>query len=83
VLPDCTVVNVHGLIGVKHLLAGAYLVVITGKQHVGYILGRSIWRCTGVDIIPYNPALSDRLAPEHVCLVWPLPLHMYLRQPVQ
>lgn len=66
-LSDCTVLNIHGLIGVKHLLAGPYLVVITSKVHVGYVLGRSIWRCTGADLIPYNLSITSRLSPEHVC----------------
>jgi len=39
--------------GTIHLLAGNYLVVITGKKHVGTINGEDIWEVTGTEVISY------------------------------
>ncbi|XP_018324345.1 phosphatidylinositide phosphatase SAC1 [Agrilus planipennis] len=50
---SCTWKVIYGLLGSVPLLAGSYLIVATGREHVGHIAGHSIWRLTNFELIPY------------------------------
>lgn len=42
---------IYGIIGLIRLIAGPYLVVITGKKHVGQINGQDVWEVTNTEVI--------------------------------
>ncbi|GBG59110.1 hypothetical protein CBR_g32128 [Chara braunii] len=44
--------TVYGILGMLRLLAGPYLIVLTGRQGVGVFRESAVWRVTGMDILP-------------------------------
>lgn len=52
--PSAKVDDVYGIFGVVRLLAGPYLVVITGRRAVGKIEGKEIWKVTNTKLIPFH-----------------------------
>lgn len=49
--------SIHGILGIIHLLAGPYLIVITNRTKVGTVDEKTIWKITGTEIIPYQRTL--------------------------
>ncbi|KAJ8973053.1 hypothetical protein NQ317_011333 [Molorchus minor] len=47
-----------GLLGSINLLAGAYLVIATQRELVGYIGGHAIWRLAKAELLPYCRSMS-------------------------
>jgi hypothetical protein len=45
--------EIYGLLGILHLLAGPYLVVVTKRKLVGVLFGDEIWQMKEADIIPF------------------------------
>lgn len=45
--------TVYGLVGIIHLIAGPYLVLVTRRAKVGMLNKQTIWRVEGTDIVPY------------------------------
>lgn len=58
--PANTIDDIYGIIGVIRLLAGPYLIVITGRRLVGKINGEDIYRVTSTKLIPFQR--DDKLA---------------------
>jgi hypothetical protein len=52
--PSTTVDDVYGIIGIIRLLAGPYLIIITGRTLVGRINGADIWKVTTTKLIPFQ-----------------------------
>jgi hypothetical protein len=46
-----------GIVGILHLLAGPYLVIITKKHKVGTINGQTIWQVAETEVISYTRTL--------------------------
>lgn len=46
-IPQC-----YGLFGIIHLLTGAYVIVITGRELVGEISKHQVWRITATELLP-------------------------------
>lgn len=55
--PDVTSKSICGIMGIVHLLAGPYLVVITQKVKMGDLNGQPIWRVEDTEIISYSKTL--------------------------
>lgn len=49
--------HIYGVLGTIRLIAGNYLIVLTGRRKVGSINGQSIWLVTGTEMIPYPKTL--------------------------
>lgn len=49
---------IYGVLGVISLLAGPYLVVVTGKQRVGRIANQEIWRLMSVELLSFHRTLT-------------------------
>ncbi|KAJ8647170.1 hypothetical protein MRB53_000193 [Persea americana] len=49
---------VYGVIGMLKLVAGAYVIVITGRESVGSYLGHPIYRVSSLKILPCNNSLN-------------------------
>lgn len=49
---------IYGVLGVISLLAGPYLVVVTGKQRVGHIASQEIWRLMSVELLSFHRTLT-------------------------
>lgn len=47
-------VQIVGVLGVIHLIEGAYLVVVKSKQRVGEIQNHVIWKVGEHEIIPFK-----------------------------
>lgn len=45
--------EIYGILGILHLLAGPYLVVVTKRKLVGVLFGDEIWQMKEADIIPF------------------------------
>jgi hypothetical protein len=45
--------EVYGILGIIRLLAGPYLIVVTGRKRVGRLLGCDVWRVTSTKILPF------------------------------
>lgn len=45
--------TVYGLVGILHLIAGPYLILVTRRTKVGMLNKQTIWRVQGTDIVPY------------------------------
>lgn len=56
-------VPIVGVVGVAHLLSGPYILVVTGAEPVGKLLGHDIYRVTDVRILPFAADLSGLSAP--------------------
>ncbi|XP_066143356.1 phosphatidylinositol-3-phosphatase SAC1 [Euwallacea fornicatus] len=46
-----------GLLGSINLLAGRYLVLLTQRDLVGYIVGHPIWKLVKAELVPYSRSL--------------------------
>ena len=55
--------TVYGMVGILHLIAGPYLVLVTRRAKVGMLNKQTIWRVEGTDIVPYARSTIS-LAPE-------------------
>lgn len=53
-----TAKRIYGVLGVITLLAGPYLVVVTGKQRVGSIAGQDIWRLVSTELLSFHRTLT-------------------------
>ncbi|XP_062501222.1 phosphatidylinositol-3-phosphatase SAC1-like [Corticium candelabrum] len=51
--PSATIRQIYGIIGIIRLIAGPYLVVITGREKVGTIEQHDVWRVTSTDVIAF------------------------------
>ncbi|XP_064611136.1 phosphatidylinositol-3-phosphatase SAC1-like [Liolophura sinensis] len=49
--------TIYGIMGIIRLLAGPYLIVITGKTKVGDVDGHTIWRVTSTELHSYQRTL--------------------------
>merc|ERR1719450_1432890 len=45
--------EIYGILGILHLVAGPYLVVVTKRKLVGVLFGDEIWQMKEADIIPF------------------------------
>ncbi|ROT62709.1 phosphatidylinositol-3-phosphatase SAC1 [Penaeus vannamei] len=54
--------NVYGLVGVIHLIAGPYLILITKRIKVGTLNKQTIWRLADTEIVPYARSLVSLTA---------------------
>jgi len=45
--------EIYGILGIIHLLAGPYLVVVSKRKLVGVLFGDEIWQMKEVEIIPF------------------------------
>lgn len=52
--PATTVDDIYGIIGIVKLLAGPYLIVITGRKLVGRVYGSEVWKATQTKLIPFR-----------------------------
>ncbi|XP_054275237.1 phosphatidylinositol-3-phosphatase SAC1 [Macrosteles quadrilineatus] len=50
--------HIYGVLGVISLLAGPYLVVVTGKSRVGTIAGQEIWKLDSAELICFQRTLT-------------------------
>ncbi|KAL1115043.1 hypothetical protein AAG570_007074, partial [Ranatra chinensis] len=50
--------EIYGVLGSIRLLAGPYLVVVTGRVKVGTINNQTIWKLTSTEVIPYPRTLT-------------------------
>ncbi|KAI8332862.1 SacI homology domain-containing protein [Chlamydoabsidia padenii] len=50
---------IHGVVGFIQLLAGEYLIVITGRESIGAIQGKQIYRASSFEIIPLAHGISS------------------------
>eukprot|EP00898_Chlorokybus_atmophyticus_P006474 jgi/Chlat1/6828/Chrsp51S06517 len=55
--------TIFGIIGIIRLLAGPYLLVITGREQVGTLRGDAVYRITKAKIVPCSPGQMDTLSP--------------------
>lgn len=55
--------TVYGLVGILHLIAGPYLVLVTRRTKVGVLNKQTIWRVVGTDAVPYART-TTHLTPE-------------------
>lgn len=55
--PDVTTKSICGIMGIVHLLAGPYLVIITQKVKMGDLNGQPIWRVNETEIISYSKTM--------------------------
>ncbi|KAK3698605.1 hypothetical protein QZH41_014585 [Actinostola sp. cb2023] len=55
--PSAETKDIFGIMGIIHLLAGPYLIVITRKRLVGYIQGNEVWKVLGTEVLPFPRAL--------------------------
>ncbi|XP_042039090.1 phosphoinositide phosphatase SAC6-like isoform X2 [Salvia splendens] len=64
-IPQCNTVRVpkiqtiYGVVGMLKLLAGSYLLVITGRECVGSYLGHSIFKVTSLKVFPCDHSLKN------------------------
>jgi len=58
--PSSKVDDVYGIFGIIKLLAGPYLIVITGRRLVGKINGSEIYKATNTKLIPFR--VEDNLS---------------------
>jgi hypothetical protein len=52
--PATTVDDIYGIVGIIRLLAGPYLIVITGRRPVGKINNAEIWEVVSTKLIPFQ-----------------------------
>uniref|UniRef100_A0A1B6DBF0 Phosphatidylinositol-3-phosphatase SAC1 n=1 Tax=Clastoptera arizonana TaxID=38151 RepID=A0A1B6DBF0_9HEMI len=50
--------SICGIIGSIQLLAGPYLIVVTGKKHIGKIAGHDIWQVLSTELICFRRTLT-------------------------
>lgn len=46
--------HIVGVLGTIKLIAGNYLIVVTGRKKIGTINGQSIWMVTSTEVISYT-----------------------------
>ncbi|XP_065189386.1 phosphatidylinositol-3-phosphatase SAC1-like [Sycon ciliatum] len=51
--PTEDVQDTYGLFGIIRLLAGPYMVIITGRRRVGTICGHDVWKITSTDVVSF------------------------------
>lgn len=51
--------TIFGVIGILKLLAGSYLLVITGREHVGSYMGLPIFKVTSLKVFPCDHSLKN------------------------
>ncbi|XP_057804774.1 phosphoinositide phosphatase SAC6-like [Salvia miltiorrhiza] len=51
--------TIYGVVGMLKLLAGSYLLVITGRECVGSYLGHSIFKVTSLKVFPCDHSLKN------------------------
>lgn len=49
--------TIFGVLGRIQLIAGYYLIIITGRKRIGKICGHDIWRIEDIDLIPFPKTL--------------------------
>lgn len=50
--------TIYGVLGVIHLIAGPYLVVVTGRTKVGFINSQEVWKLDSAELICYPRTLT-------------------------
>ncbi|XP_076039920.1 phosphatidylinositol-3-phosphatase SAC1 [Oratosquilla oratoria] len=45
--------TIYGIVGIIHLIAGPYLILITKREKVGTLNSQTIWRMASTQIVPY------------------------------
>ncbi|KAH6797033.1 Phosphoinositide phosphatase family protein [Perilla frutescens var. hirtella] len=64
-IPQCNslrvpkIQTIYGVVGMLKLLAGSYLLVITGRESVGSYLGQSIFKVTSMKVFPCDHSLKN------------------------
>ncbi|CAK5279942.1 unnamed protein product [Mycena citricolor] len=58
--------TIYGLLGVISLALSDYVIVITGREFKGRLLGHDVYRATDFDLLPMSPNLNTHNAPHPV-----------------
>ncbi|XP_042228940.1 phosphatidylinositol-3-phosphatase SAC1-like [Homarus americanus] len=58
--------TVYGLVGVIHLIAGPYLILITKRVKVGTLNKQTIWRLADTQVVPYARSTTSLTAEQKV-----------------
>ena len=58
--------TVYGIVGIVHLIAGPYLILITKKIKIGALNKQAIWRLVDTDIIPFSRSTVSLTAEQKV-----------------
>lgn len=64
-IPQCNTLRVpkiqtiYGVVGMLKLLAGSYVLVITGRESVGSYLGRAVFKVTSMKVFPCDHSLKN------------------------
>jgi hypothetical protein len=51
--PSATMRQIYGVIGIIRLIAGPYLIVVTGRERIGTIGTHDVWKVTAIDTIAF------------------------------
>ncbi|TFK41302.1 inositol/phosphatidylinositol phosphatase [Crucibulum laeve] len=57
---------IYGIIGLISLSLSEYIIVITGRESLGRLMGHEVYRATNFDILPLNPHVSSHNPPHPV-----------------
>eukprot|EP01135_Chromosphaera_perkinsii_P007864 Nk52_evm56s1020 gene=Nk52_evmTU56s1020 len=63
--PNVQVMEIYGIMGVIELIGGKYLIVISGRESKGRILGKEIFRMTEAQVLPFANS-SASLSESHL-----------------
>ncbi|KAI0932523.1 hypothetical protein AcV5_004276 [Taiwanofungus camphoratus] len=58
--------TIYGIFGLISLALSEYVIVITGRELCGRLMGQNIYRATDYDILPLNPDVSVQSPPHAV-----------------
>ncbi|KAI5115288.1 hypothetical protein M0805_006227, partial [Coniferiporia weirii] len=68
--------SIFGIIGIISLAITDYIIVITGHEHKGELLGHDIFRATKFEMLPMNPDVDPGLYPAENYLLGLLKKHL-------
>ncbi|PFH46638.1 hypothetical protein AMATHDRAFT_69424 [Amanita thiersii Skay4041] len=58
--------NIYGILGIISLTLSDYVILLTGRELQGRLMGHDIYRATKFDILPINPNISAYNSPHPV-----------------
>ncbi|KAH7929386.1 inositol phosphatidylinositol phosphatase [Leucogyrophana mollusca] len=58
--------TVYGILGLISLAFSEYVIVMTGREHRGRLMGHDVYRAADFDILPLNPNVSVQSPPHAV-----------------
>lgn len=62
----CSPRTIYGIVGLISLSLSEYIIVLTGRELRGRLMGHEVYRATDFDILPLNPVVSTDNSPHPV-----------------